>query len=250
MPDQSPPQIVGTDRMMRRGEQMIIQTAVDADDWRIGVGRKTAILIGDEVWCLAGKEISPAGGVRYVLDPWPEYMNQIPGRRIRYDVAYVQTRNEAEKVRKVLERGYKWLIHFRMFIGFLPSPIKLEIENRFGVPARNASFISIMIEFFLFFMIGAVVQIFGMAGALSGSSFDFVPLFALIAFTLIVDFAVRYDSYWRGDHSPWGFLEWVFHPSRIGVPLQPSGAPGRPGLFPKLRRRLLGKAGNQHPTIK
>jgi hypothetical protein len=250
MPDQNSPLMVGTDRMTRRGEQMIIHSAIDIDDWRIGVGRKTAILIGDEVWCLAGKETSPSGNVRYILDPWPEYMNQIPGRRIRYDEAYVQSRDEAEKARKILERGYRWLIHYRMFIGFLPSRVKLTIEERYGVPARNASFISIMIEFFLFFMMGAVAQIFGMAGALSGQEFDFVSLVALIGLTLIVDFVFRYDSFWRGDHSPWGFLEWALHPSRIGVPMQSSGLPGRSAMLRNLVRRLHGKAGKKHVPVK
>jgi hypothetical protein len=111
----------GSDRVFRRGEQLVIETGAEMPEWHIMEKRKTAILIGDGVWCLSGKEFDGNQSTRYILDPWPEHMNQIPGHRIRYDAAYVKARNEASKTRKQRDRISAVLDPFRLLIGFLPS---------------------------------------------------------------------------------------------------------------------------------
>jgi hypothetical protein len=111
----------GKDRVTSRGEQLVVHSAVDMPDWQVQQNRRTAIIISDEAWCLAGKEIVETGGVRYILDPWPEYINQIPGRRIRYDAEYVESRDRTEKSMRLRTRQAAVLRPFRIFIGFLPS---------------------------------------------------------------------------------------------------------------------------------
>jgi hypothetical protein len=70
MKNQSYPRRVGDDRIMRRGEQLIVCSKVDMEEWQVQQNRKTAILIDDEVWCLVGKQYKAAKEVRYFLDPW------------------------------------------------------------------------------------------------------------------------------------------------------------------------------------
>jgi hypothetical protein len=120
------------------------------DEWQIQQNRKTAIYIDDEVWCLVGKQHTAEKEVLYLLDPWPELLKEIPGRRIRYDEGYVKARNEAEKRRRIEAGAGSVLYHLRALIGFLPSRVKSRIEANFGVPSRNATFISIIIELFCF----------------------------------------------------------------------------------------------------
>jgi hypothetical protein len=214
----------GSDRVRRKGDRIEVHAAMEMHEWELREKRKTAILIGEEAWCLAGKEITP-GGIRYILVPWPEYLHQIPGRRIRYDAAYVKARDEAairNQRRVILARV---LTHFRIFIGFLPSPLKARIEETCGISARNATFISIMIELFLFFAVGALAVVFDVASMFESAlsckpSMGFIsPVTACVAITLLLflDVTVRYGSYWRQDQSPWGFCEWMFRRRQSGT---------------------------------
>ena len=213
----------GQDRVTSRGEQLVVHSATDMPDWQVQQNRRTAIIIGDQVWCLAGKEISETGGVRYILDPWPEYVNQIPGRRIRYGAEYVESRDKEEKMKKLRSRQAAFLQPFRMFIGFLPSAVKSTIEERYGISARSSTSISIWIELALFFPAGTLATIFFFTGMhqvaetndLGTVSIDPHIIWMLISIVLIVDVVVRYDSYWRDDRSPYGFAEWLFHRRRI-----------------------------------
>jgi hypothetical protein len=149
MQNQAFPRRIGDDRIMRRGEQLIVCSKVDMEGWQVRQNRKTVIFINDEAWCLVGKQYTAAKEVHYLLDPWPEHVYQIAGQRIRYDDEYVRARNEAEQKRKI-EAGFSpVLFHLRTIIGFLPSRLKSSIEERFGVPARNSTFISIIVELFL-----------------------------------------------------------------------------------------------------
>ena len=160
MEKQTYPQTMGEDRIVRRGEQLIVCSKMDMDEWRVQENRVTAIYINNESWCLVGKQYTVAKEVRYILDPWPEHLHRIPGRRIKYDEEYVRVRDEAERKRKIEEGVGPILYHLRGLIGFLPSRVKSGIEANFGVPARNATFISIIVELFLFFVLGAFLQIF------------------------------------------------------------------------------------------
>jgi hypothetical protein len=175
------------------------------DEWQVQQLRKTAIYINDEAWCLVGKQYTATKEVRYLLEPWPDPLKEIPGRRIRYDEEYVRARNEAEKKRKIGPILY----HLRAFIGFLPSRVKTRIEADFGVPARNATFVSIIVELFLFFMLGALLQIFTFGAMRAPQLVIFIPPFIVLVPVIFVDMVMRYHSYLREDASPWGLFEWV-----------------------------------------
>jgi len=211
------------------------------DEWRIQQQRKTVIFIYDEAWCLVGKQYTAAKEVHYLLDPWPEHLHRIPGRRIRYDDEYVRARDEAEKKRKTEARFGPVLYHLRAIIGFLPSRVKSLIEEKFGVPARNSTLISLIVELSLFFVLGAFLQIF-VFGSMSVPQLVLcVPALIVLVITTFVDLVMRYDSYIREDGSPLGVFEWMFKLHRTGVLMQ--GSPRKGGIVALVRqtcRRIFG----------
>jgi len=204
------PRKVGEDRILRRGDQLVVCSKADMDEWQIRENRKTAIFIDDEVWCLVEKQFTDDREVRYVLDPWPDYLRHIPGRKIRYDEAYVRICKELDSKRRIENRYGPLLSFLKWIIGFLPSRLKSFTEGKFGVPARNASFISIVIELHLFFLIGFMLLIFTFAGFHANSLWLSVPFLILCVIVLTPDLVMRYDSYIRGDASPLGLFEWYF----------------------------------------
>jgi hypothetical protein len=237
MQNKSYPRRVGDDRIMQRGEQLIVCSKVNMDEWQIQQNRKTVIFINDEAWCLVGKQYTAAKEVHYLLDPWPEHLYQIPGRRIRYDDEYVRARSEAEKRRKIEGRFGPILYHLRAITGFLPSRVKSNIEERFGVPARNSTFLSIIVELCLFFVFGAFLQIFAFGSMRQPGLVLHVPLLIVLVVTTFVDLVMRYDSYLREDASPLGVFEWVVKLHRARILMQGS----RNGRIVALARQICGR---------
>jgi hypothetical protein len=218
-PQPTYPLTLGKDRVFRRGNQLVVLSLVENPEWEVRENRKTAIVIGDEVWCLTGADAAGKRGMRYFLDPWPDHIHQIPGRRIRYDAGYVEARDEAMRRNRQCALAARVLVHFRLLIGFLPSGAKRTIEGKFGVSARSASFASIMLELFLFFAVGAIIWIFSFANMLGSAAetgfvlFDSAAISIWITLLLFFDMVMRYDSYWRGAGSPLGFCEWAVSPA-------------------------------------
>ena len=220
---------VGEDRILRSGEQLVVCSKVDMEEWEVRQNRKTAIFVDEEPWCLVGRQYTASKEVHYLLEPWTEYLKQIPGRKIRYDAEYVRARDLAERKRKIENGVGPLLFHLRGLIGFVPSPLKTCIEENFGVPARNATFISMIIELFLFFGAGAMLQVFAYGAMRAPLLVYAVPSLLSLTIVIFVDLVMRYDSYCREDASPWGTLEWLFHLHRTGVLLKKLEArPSRP----------------------
>ena len=94
------PRRIGEDRIIRRGDHLVICSKVYMDDWRIRGTRKTAILIDDEIWCLVGKQFSDTKEIHYILEPYPDYLSLLPGRGIRHDEDYVRDWAEVDKKRQ------------------------------------------------------------------------------------------------------------------------------------------------------
>jgi hypothetical protein len=199
---------VGDDRVVRRGKQLVVHSNVDMEEWQIQQTRKTAIYIHDEAWCLVEKQYAPANKVRYLLDPWPENLHQIPGRRIWYDEEYVRSRNEAQRKRRIEKGVGPVLYHLRAFIGLLPSRTKSRIEADFGVPARKATFLSIILELMALFMLGAMLLIFVIGAMIHPLLVFSIPIFIVLVISISLDLIMRYHSYLRDDASPWGLFEW------------------------------------------
>ena len=194
---------IGEDRILRQGENLVVCSRVEMEDWQLHGTRKTAILIDDGIWCFVGKEFMDNGEIHYILEPYSDYVSQIPGRRIRYDENYVKTRSETDMKREMEDKGDLYLYPLRSFIGFLPSRRKAAIEKKYGLPARNATFASIMMEFYLSVLLGFFWWVF------VAVSDTLCILAYLSVIVLIIDIIFRYGSYFRDDSSPLGFMEWL-----------------------------------------
>jgi hypothetical protein len=109
----------------------------------------------------------------------------------------------ADEKKKIEERSDTFLYPFRGLIGFLPSYRKAAIEKKFGLPARNATIASIMIEFYILVLLGFFWWVFILVGPV-------VYLAYLSVIVLFVDIIFRYGSYFRDDAIQYGFLEWFF----------------------------------------
>jgi len=204
----------GNDRVYRRGENLIVRSATENPYWEVREYRKIAVLIGDDVWCVSSKETVGKHSVRYTLDPWPEHLHQIAGRKFRYDAEYVRKRDEAEKQKRRRNLIAFMLLHFRLLIGFLPSCIKIYIDEEFGISARSASLASIVLEFFIFIAVGVLTFIFSIVGFYSVQFFkiNLVVVLIMSMMVLSMDLVIRYGSYLRENSMPPGFCEWAFIP--------------------------------------
>jgi len=140
------PKVYGRDRIFRHGQRLIVIAAVDMPEWEVRKNRKTVILVGTTIWWVAGKERSGRGSVRCTLEPWDEHLNQIAGRTIRYDAEYVRQRDEDLKLWRICKRRSDALVLVKPLIGFLPSGIKVRIEELYDISARSTTFASLFVQ--------------------------------------------------------------------------------------------------------
>lgn len=206
---QSYPIRVASDTLLRKGDQLIVCSKADMNEWQIQQTRKTIIRIEGEDWCLVGRHSTPAKEIRYQLEPWVDFAKEIPGRRIVYDENYVRARDEAAQSARLDFWVNPILCHARLLIGFLPSTVKARIERRFGIPARSATFISLIAELLVFFLLGALLQVFVYGAMHAPSLVVFIPTLVIPVPLLFLDLIIRYGSYLREDPNPLGVLEWI-----------------------------------------
>jgi len=209
MQSQTYPKRIGNDRILLKGDRLIVCSIVDMEEWRVQQIRKIGICIDDELWQLTEKQYRAKNHVRYFLAPWPEFEKEIPGRIIRYDEEYVRARDEAAKKRKIEAVVGPILSLFKPLVGFLPSRLKSRLEEKCGVPARNATFMSIICELVAFFVAGAFLLIFTFGSMEAPQLALYIPFFVMLVLMLFIDIAMRYHSYLREDLSPWGMFEWI-----------------------------------------
>jgi len=213
-------QMVGEDKILQKGEQLVVCSKVYMDEWEVQEKRKTIIYVYDEAWWLVGKDFTKNNEIRYLLEPWPNIINEIPGRLINYNEEYVRVRDEAVIKKRMESWIYPALYYLRGMIGFLPSRIKSNIETEYGVSARDATIISIFFELLLFFMYGIILAPLAFGTLINAfihtliapEAFDtFILAFIIITPfpILLIDLVMRYSSYLRDDISPLGVFEWV-----------------------------------------
>lgn len=79
----------------------------------------------------------------------------------------------------------------------------------FGIASRNATFVSIVIDLLLFFLLGALLLIAAFGTMLEPQLVVHILSLIVPVPLLAIDLLTRYDSYLREDASPWGLFEWV-----------------------------------------
>jgi len=205
----------GTDRIVPRGDKLVVYSSVDMHDWQVRRYRRPAIIVDGVTYFVAKKEAGENKEVRYVLEPWPENFRDLAGRRIHYDEEYVRARDAARAEMRRRDLVYSLLLALKPLIGLMPSAAKLRIEAEFGISARSATFFSLWLEVCIFLGLGVLVSAFAYAGmyalAASGTIVGPYLLLGLIVVeaALLIDLIMRYSSYLQEDLSPCGFYEWI-----------------------------------------
>jgi hypothetical protein len=188
------------------------------DEWEVQDKRKTVVYINNEAWRLVGEQFYAKNEVRYLLEPWPDAMREIPGRVIRYGEKYVKSRDEAFKKMRLESWTYPIFYVLSPLIGLLPSPVKSQIESIFGLSARDATLASLFIELLLIFSSVALFVLITATAADQAKDPNMVYIAVLnnvlheivLVLILIIDLAIRYSSYLRDDRSPLGAFEWIW----------------------------------------
>ena len=209
---------MGDDRILRNGEQLVVCSNADMDEWEVKDKRKTVIYINNEAWRLVGKQFFAKNEVRYLLEPWPDAMREIPGRVIRYDEKYIRSRDKALKKIRLESWTYPIFYVLSPLIGLLPSPVKSRIESNFGLSARDATFASLFIELLLIIVSTPLFVLITATAADRSQDSNMVYIAILnsvlheivLLLILIIDLAIRYSSYLRDDRSPLGAFEWIW----------------------------------------
>ena len=68
------------------------------DGWEVRHYRKTRVHFDGVAYHILRQEATRSGGVRYVLEPWPQELADAPAHEIHYDLAYVEARDAARRV--------------------------------------------------------------------------------------------------------------------------------------------------------
>lgn len=202
-----PSENIGKDRVASRGEMLLVDAACEMPDWKATRYRRTAVVFRERTYFVASISTGPGGGHRYVLEPWPEDMHDSPGRTIHYDEAYVRERDEQRRRRARIENESLVLYFVSPLLGFLPSGLKLALNDRYGYHPVTVTGRSVFVERLLMLCLMVFVPL----GLLAG--IPIVPVAGLLLMVL-VDLPIRQNRLLRGTMRQYGFWEWAIR--RLG----------------------------------
>ncbi len=194
---------LGSDRLSREGERLVVDTAAEMDGWEVRRYRKTRVHFDGVAYQILRQEVTREGGVRYVLEPWPKELADAPAREIDYDLAYVEARDAARRVLNRRSVGAEFLLPLYPLLGLLPSRWKAALQQRYGLHPRTMTAWSLRLEYVGILLDGAFLAIHAITGR-----FDAFYLIAVLVI-LIPDAWMRYDSLLAEDAYPPGFYEWL-----------------------------------------
>lgn len=202
------PRAFGRDRVFRDGEAFVIHGAEPIEGFEARKYRKLSVEI-DGVRCHVVEHLvhdRAAFGVRarYRLEPWPEGWNDLPLAEVRYDAAFVEDRDESLALERRAHRANRAIEPFTALIGFLWTAPKARLELGYGISARRATMLSIVVEIATAFTLAVLHSV----------STDTrwwplpPPLLALLTTLLAADAIIRVLVILRGRAEWLGFYEW------------------------------------------
>jgi len=208
---------VGPDRVVPKGDGLIVFSGREMDDWRPATHRKTIVVFRDRRYFVTSRHVVGRQTWRYVLRPWKENPQEVPGRVIQYDPKYALVHDAMVRADK-LDRGvFALLWAISPLLGFLPSRLKLLLEARYGFDPIRLTLFSMLVEYFVVLACGVWLSAMVMAGAFgaaSGEGFNIggftLGRAALAVAVLIPDLVARTSRLLSGSLDQYGFYEWLF----------------------------------------
>ncbi len=173
-------------------------------DWKATRYRKTAVVFEERTYFVASRTALSGGVWRYVLAPWPDDLHDAPGRTIHYGEPYVLERDQTRREQGRLERKAVGLYFLTWLLGFLPSGVKLRLNERYGIHPLVVTGKSLFLEYLAFINLVVLLVIGGFTGAL-----PILPLLGAAA-VVAIDRTVRTARLEKGGMRQYGFGEWIF----------------------------------------
>jgi hypothetical protein len=202
--DESPIARWGRDRLVRKGEQRILYSPADMEDWEVRKFRRVLIRIEGEPYTLVRKTRQPRGALRYVLEPWPADYPDPPAIELTYDRDYVEGRDKVARAAVRREIGLGCLWPWIPLIGFLPSGWKARLHRRYGVHPQTATGWSLWLEW-------AIILFHSLLLAIQMWTGIFNTRYILTVLLILApDALVRWGSLLGEAMNPYGFYEWLF----------------------------------------
>jgi hypothetical protein len=197
-----PRESVGSDRVSLIGDNLVVESPYEMPDWKATRYRRTAVVFRQRIYFVASSRSLASGVHRYVLEPWPEDLHDRPGRIIDYHAAYALERDEQRRRQARVERESLVLFFLSPLLGFLPSGLKLALNDRYGYHPVTVTGRSLFIQRLLMLMLMALAPLSLFAGI------PIAPVAGLLLMVL-VDLVIRQGRQLRGTLRQYGFWEWA-----------------------------------------
>ncbi len=192
---------VGTDRVLKRGENLVIDSVCEMEYWEPTEFRRTQIIYDDIVYFITDKKERKGKRWSYHLKEWPENLNDMAGHVFEYDEFFVEERDLIKGIVKKRKMGRGVYFVFYPLIGFLNAKTKKKLCHKYELCPLTATKASL-----LFSLISAIgLFCFTMIPGLPGS--DLIFCFVLL---ILVDLIFRFSQTMCSSQDQYGFLEWSY----------------------------------------
>jgi len=204
-------QRVGPDRVLLRGDRLIIESPIEIDGWEVRRHRRLLVRYAGRGFTPRRIERTTHGSVRYELAPWSPVPLEIPGAEVEYGIDFVERRDSAAASRRRRERAGFVLNLLSPLVGLLGARLKGSIEEQFGIDATAATERCVMIEALSIAPALAMVVIELVASGIAGQPVG-LPVRPCAALALVfgLDVLMRWDRLLAEEHPPPGFYEWAW----------------------------------------
>jgi hypothetical protein len=212
---------VGSDLVLSKGDRLLVRSASDMPLWRPSRHRRVAILFEGGRYTVTGRQRTAEGLWEYQLEPYPDVIHELPSATIEYGEAYVWERDEVSVAVARRERR-SGLLHFLSpLLGFLPSSVKLNLQDHYGLDPRSMTQQSLAVEW-------ALMLVSMTSSAIGRLVLGRAHTLVLILFVLLlIDLIVRRHATSLDSMEQFGFFEWLVRgrisPKRISPPVDRLG---------------------------
>jgi len=211
---------VGSDALLFKDGRLIVHSSCEMPEWKATRYRKTAVVFNERTYAVVSRLRLPAGGCRYVLEPWSPDDHDAPGNTVHYGEAYVLERDALRREQLRLEKKAVGLFFVTWLLGFLYSETKLRLNERYAIHPVAVTEHSLFIEYLALIGLMVLLAILGASAGLGpafGASSQRVvggllqPLPLLLGIAVLgPDLVIRRSRAGTGAMTQYGFYEWAF----------------------------------------